>query len=528
MALVLGKTPPSSDGKEVLKASLDTFCSILTDEERRKFNEICLSQPSDHSANRVMALIYEIDRRNSKRFSRCVGPKLLHFLIGVQQFSSIVDTFMTAGPPIAQLVWGSVKATLLILSHFSDYFGKLVALFDGIGKRCPRLRAFGSLYESSTCLQDVLCRYFAGVIDLCTKALKISRRPGIVQFSIAAFKPFECEFGDLQDNLNQLAEEIKEEISLASSKVQIQESRLNALERKKDAKFRTRMTKFTSRTAEELADIHALEVQAENRRIQGCRQTIKDNLCLLDHTKAWQQARKQCLTGTATWFEQNEGFCQWLEQKKSSTIWYSGKMGSGKTILTASVVAHLTLLNSPTCLVSCFFCQHEISETLSASNIIGSIARQMLGSFIDNATGDELDPLVAKTRSLEPQEKAELVFSLGSLSGTNFVVLDALDRCEMSEVDIVLNSLKLLIQKTPSDICLKLFVSSGMEISDRLNAILKPNFRLIPTSEDLDEDISMYISAALDNNLESGKLQLNDPELILPIQKALLIGAQGM
>ena len=146
--------------------ALESFRQSLTDGERQRLVEMQVSDPAKPDENKVMMLIAEIDCRNSRKFSRYVAPKLQPFLDVIQQFSSAVDTFMTSGPPVAQVVWGSVKVTLLIVSNFGEYFEKLATLFDSIGKACPRIREFGTLYESSTSLQDLVCRYFAGAESL--------------------------------------------------------------------------------------------------------------------------------------------------------------------------------------------------------------------------------------------------------------------------------------------------------------------------------------------------------------------------
>jgi NACHT domain len=528
MALTLQNPPAALGGKEALKTALESFRQSLTDGERQRLVEMQVSDPAKPDENKVMMLIAEIDCQNSRKFSRYVAPKLQPFLDVIQQFSSAVDTFMTSGPPVAQVVWGSVKVTLLIVSNFGQYFEKLATLFDSIGKACPRIREFGTLYESSTSLQDLVCRYFAGVIEICGKVLKVSRRPGIKQFSIAAFKPFEREFGESRDDLKQISELIKEEVSLASNRIQVQEAKLDDLERKENAGFRSIVAKWNSRTAKDLEEILQLQVQAEKRRVERNRKAVRDNLCLLDPTKAWKQARKQCLVGTATWFEESEEFRQWLGQKDSATIWYPGKMGSGKSILTSNVITYLMRLGSSSDRMSYFFCQDEIPETLLSQNIIGSIARQMLDSVIESATGNKLQRLVTESSNLDTEGKTSFILSHYHLPGTCFIVVDGLDQCEMTEVDSVLVALGHLVDQAPPRSCLKLFVSSRPEISRRLNNTLSPKFRLTPTPEALREDISTYIEATLYNKLASEQLQLNDITHIQAIQSALLIGAQGM
>jgi hypothetical protein len=62
----------------------------------------------------VFILTAEIDSENAKRRSQCVGIRIFSFLESVQQFSGIVDTFVSSNPAIAALVWGSIKFALLV------------------------------------------------------------------------------------------------------------------------------------------------------------------------------------------------------------------------------------------------------------------------------------------------------------------------------------------------------------------------------------------------------------------------------
>lgn len=59
-------------------------------------------------------LTKEIDDANAKQRHNCVGVRLFTFLESVQQFSSVVDTFVSSNPSIAALVWGSIKFTFLV------------------------------------------------------------------------------------------------------------------------------------------------------------------------------------------------------------------------------------------------------------------------------------------------------------------------------------------------------------------------------------------------------------------------------
>ena len=64
---------------------------------------------------------------------------------------------------------------------------------------------------------------------------------------------------------------------------------------------------------------------------------------------------------------------QWRqEQQHSSTLWCTGILGSGKTVLAANVVEDVMSVAAAT--VS-YFCKYDEAESLKTRTIIGSIAR---------------------------------------------------------------------------------------------------------------------------------------------------------
>lgn len=61
-----------------------------------------------------MKLTAEVDAQQAQSRQRCVGTRLQYFLDSIQQFSSVVDTFVSSNPGTAALVWGSVKLAILV------------------------------------------------------------------------------------------------------------------------------------------------------------------------------------------------------------------------------------------------------------------------------------------------------------------------------------------------------------------------------------------------------------------------------
>lgn len=99
------RNPPKA-----LKAAIDDFHCILTDEQRSKLSHI----GAVRDAETVMIFTAQLDRENQLRKGRSVATRLISVLRSVQAFSTVVDTFVQSNPRIPALVWGSVKLTMLV------------------------------------------------------------------------------------------------------------------------------------------------------------------------------------------------------------------------------------------------------------------------------------------------------------------------------------------------------------------------------------------------------------------------------
>ena len=108
MALVVADSATSYPEATLLQA-LNDYETALSDEDRLRLHS--------EGAPDVMAalnLATIIDARNASYRRQCMGPRLITFLESVQQFSSLVDTFVSSHPEIAALVWGGLRMALLV------------------------------------------------------------------------------------------------------------------------------------------------------------------------------------------------------------------------------------------------------------------------------------------------------------------------------------------------------------------------------------------------------------------------------
>lgn len=93
-----------------LEEAIREFQGVLTPDQKQQLQVIKVVP----DAAAVITFSAEIDRRNAQRRTSGVATRLYTLLQSVQQFSNIVDSFVSSNQKIAALVWGSVKLTMLV------------------------------------------------------------------------------------------------------------------------------------------------------------------------------------------------------------------------------------------------------------------------------------------------------------------------------------------------------------------------------------------------------------------------------
>lgn len=100
-----------SDSVDVaLQEAIKDFQGALTPDQKRRLHTMKVVP----DAAAVITLTAQLDGESQKRQTPGVSGRLYILLQSIQQFSSVVDTFVQSNPAIAALVWGSVKLTILV------------------------------------------------------------------------------------------------------------------------------------------------------------------------------------------------------------------------------------------------------------------------------------------------------------------------------------------------------------------------------------------------------------------------------
>jgi hypothetical protein len=524
MALVVSHRPKShaADPTAPLKQALTIFENILTEEQKQQYQASSIKP----DASSVLAFVAEVDENNKSRGSRCVAPRLYTFLDAAQQFTGVVDTFISSNPAIAALVWGGVKMAVLTASNIASYFDKVTSLIMDIGKVCPTYQQFGQLYPGCVGLQEALCEYYAIIIRVCIKIIEISRRTAMAQMLSSILNPFETEFKVFQDDLDRAAKAVQLQISLAAKQAAKETARLWELESKENAEHRRLASKFRKDARNEHAEAHQWRIWRAKREAEKMRSVIRTNVSTINHVKPWKRAMQQRVRDTAEWFQHEHAFRDWRGDKHTAILWCSGTMGAGKTVLMSNIVAHLHVARNQSDIISYYFCQADLSESLRARNILGSLARQVLETQIEHAKDDLLVNLHHNSQDLDAAEVVDFLISHLQADKTYYVILDGLDECESGDVQAISRSLSRLCDSRLMG--LKVLCSGRPELEKELFRLHKPRYKLTLTQRHTGPDMERYITTTLDCCLEVKQLRLSNPTLVLTIAKALQEGSDGM
>jgi ankyrin repeat protein len=384
----------------------------------------------------------------------------------------------------------SITDTPQSIVSLSAYIDKLSSLFMDIGRSAPRYQSMALLYPRSTKLRAHLNEYFIVVVGLCRHIFKFGQKSTLQQFtsslSDSHLKSFWAE-------LDKWANTIKEQMHLSEAQ---DSSGVRALTKE--------MFKSSSYEQKHAANMRVLDFCSTH-----------------DYEATWKQIRK---LGNTLFHTQQAEYQEWRDGSQPCTLMYTGKLGSGKSVLLANIVDDLSLsTEKDQSLVVYFFCKHDVPESLQARTIVGSLIRQLLCTVQDLSVPAKS---CENTHSTGDTEKVlELLFQGFSSDTKAYLVLDGLDECDNKEKEILVRAVRKIQEKLKVMICASFREEPNNGLQLVTDQLLATCILSIPADN---PDIEAFIEADLERCLREERLTIGDPTLILDIQDALSKGSQGM
>ena len=501
--------------RDPLLEAIGNFQAALSDRERDQLKNMGAVPKADD----IMVFTAELDFIHRQRTGPSYASRLHTVLMSVGVFCSVVDTFISSHPEIAALVWGGVKLTMLVAANVASYYQPTSDLFMKLGRLCPLFADYQALYPGSIRLQGALANFDASIIRCCGHVIKTLRRPLHQQLFNSLLVSFEQEFKPDLDDIQRYSDSVMQEIQFAKAQADRQDQQLQVIERQEAQRNRTLMGRLTARADDKLKKIHEMQIQKEERSARERKQQLIDSLSTRDYIRLFKQNCRKRWHKTTSWLFQTSELCSWLDGERP-VIWCSGKIGSGKTITSASVIQHVLRCKGPSSgSVSYYFVQSTGTRPSNSNEILRSILQQRLDS---THVTDQLEILLRQLDDL--QDTVELLRHSISRS-TSYIIIDGIDECQISDRRELLAVLSSLISSNGN---IRLFLSGRISVQDEIKAYFNQHFHISLDCEATSQDITRYIDAIIDKKVEDGDLCVGDPVLVDEVKRALAGGAQGM
>ncbi|KAK8023696.1 Vegetative incompatibility protein HET-E-1 [Apiospora rasikravindrae] len=508
---------PSAPRDVLLDAVID-FQAALSDEERQELRKMRTIPDADS----ILVFTAELDSTHRTRRGPSYASRLHTVLSSVGVFCGVIDTFVSSHPEIAALVWGSVRLTMMMAANITSYYQPTSDLFMRLGRLCPLFADYQALYPDSVRLQKALVDFHASIIRCCRHVMQVLRRPLHQHILKSILSSFEQEFKPDVNEVQRYSDSIEHEIHFAKAQADRQDQQLQAMERQEASKSRILIDRFTGRADEKLRRMQEMQLQRDERESRKRKQQLLDLLSTGDYLRLYKQSCRKRWQDTASWIFQLPEFVDWLHGTKP-VLWCSGRIGSGKTITTASVIQYILLLKDPDGgPVAFYFGQSTGSDSLSACEILKSILQQKLDLM--NVT-DEVENALRKLDTSSGTDDVLNLLRQSSTLGPSYIIIDGVDECPKPERRALFTALSSLIS---SDNNLRLFLCGRTSIQDEIERHFKQVLQISLNCQSTNDDITRYIEGIIDNKLEDGDLRVQDPSLVNEIKTALSQGAQGM
>ncbi|OQE25447.1 hypothetical protein PENSTE_c006G08700 [Penicillium steckii] len=251
---------------------------------------------------------------------------------------------------------------------------------------------------------------------------------------------------------------------------------------------------------------------------------ILERMSSYDHERVHRRLSRKRLAGTTRWFIDHPEFRAWFIEKRISSLWCSGKIGSGKTMIATAVVdAAKYELGSPTVF---FYCETENQTELSASNLLSSFIRQLYG-YICREFRSYLESITKEITKFFGRLKS--IFTLCFRGVPNaFYVIDGLDALDREHGKFIMELFKSLLLNPGSQNGARILLLSRDQVPGYINiSTFIPGIHQISTSANIMKDISTYIESSITDKTMCRTLT-DDHLLIEEIKQRLLTESSGM
>ncbi|KAK8014806.1 hypothetical protein PG990_008102 [Apiospora arundinis] len=499
-------TPGPSVTRQALQDATQEFQSVLDDDQRQELLKI--KQDPVPDAEAILVFTARLDSINQHRKGQSFGSRLHKFLSSIRDFCGVIDTYVSAHPEIAALVW-AILIGREIVANFTSYYDAMSTLFTKMGDLCPLYAEYRILFNESAGLR---------------KSLVAIRRPWATHLMKALHSPFDQEFKPDLDEIQRYGNNVENQIFLAKAQADKQHQKLQETERVEASKSRAVAREHITRTDLTLSTLQNSQIQSdlEKSRKQGSEQegcwilfqltiTHGHSIKVLENDMATRRTGSMRLLGF------NNGL--------TGPTQSSGVLAKLGVVKLSPPIKHIQRPipagNTPS--IAYMFMQADDNDSLDANIVLRTLLRQLLDETM--VFGELANMLHAVVSSSDQSEIIELLLRLMAAPKKAYIFIDGIDECSKEDRRELFKALSMLVTASEN---IRLYLSSRESIGHEVKACFLGFEHISLDCQATRTDIANYITNTIDEKLQQGELKIGDGELVDEIKNALVNGAQGM
>jgi hypothetical protein len=182
--------------------------------------------------------------------------------------------------------------------------------------------------------------------------------------------------------------------------------------------------------------VDRLHERQDNRERREEQQTILDWLAPIDYAHQQNDFISRRQAGTGQWLLDSDEYQTWLKTSKQ-TLFCPGIPGAGKTILTSIAVDDLynRFQNDATIGIAYLYCNFRRQDEQTANDLLASLLKQLAQgqSSLLESVKDLYEQSKAKRTRPSFDEISKILQSVAAVYSRVFIIVDALDECQVSD-----------------------------------------------------------------------------------------------
>ncbi|KAK8090378.1 hypothetical protein PG997_005339 [Apiospora hydei] len=421
------------------------------------------------------------------------------------------------GTPFLSWAWAPISLILRVASEHLEAFDHIIKGYSRIAECLGRFSMLNQTFRHTQDFQQTLAVFYADILEFHKNAYQFVRRSCWKLFFVTSWHRFQRRFDNILEDLQRHEELIDKEANahdIAEAKQMRQEIRA----------WREDCTEKLQRLEEEQS------IKQYNSIMTWLKADETDQLNI--YHMLLEEATKY--PGTCDWVLQNKKMASTLQRKPDHPLlWVQGAAGTGKSVLSSSVV---NFMKSAGSIVLSHFCNYAYPSSTKYDLILQSLLLQLVRKDGELAAHVYENYVLGKKVPSIPVMERLLQLLLPSISKSSgqatyvWIIVDGIDECESLTQNKVFSLMSQVtsIASNSNDVICKALVSCRFSASASAKLRKKHSLSLTEEKQHMGRAIRRYSVQRL-QSLYSKFQQMNLGENdIREIESAITYKADGM